>query len=313
MTQLTSDLAAEYERIRGRTQEDPGTAGAQGEENWAAILREWLPSSYHVVTKGRLLAHDGSVSRQVDVIALRPSYPPALRDKKYYLLDGVAAAFECKTTLNSGHLTEAAKRCKEIKRLTTSEPLQGTPWKELRGGVIYGILAHSHGWRRGASSPKSNVTKALQRGLLDIVEHPRERLDVVCVADLGTWHSSVFIALASMFGAHWELHRDRHGLGDVGGVEAVFFDQTPLSELSEPLPAPVGVVLATLYARLAQGDSTLRPIADYVRMANLYGSGEGAGRAWSLDIFSEAVSRRLLSGDSFGGEWPWGEWRPVLF
>ena len=43
MRQIDAEMAAEYNRIRKRTAEDPGTAGDQGEENWAELLREWLP------------------------------------------------------------------------------------------------------------------------------------------------------------------------------------------------------------------------------------------------------------------------------
>jgi len=40
-----------YERITRRSAEDPGTAGDQAEENWAAFFRDWLPPSYPIVTK----------------------------------------------------------------------------------------------------------------------------------------------------------------------------------------------------------------------------------------------------------------------
>src|SRR5258707_793855 len=83
----SQDLRREYERIRRRAWEDPGTAGDEGEENWATLLRQWLPATYHVVTKGRILDVTGSASPQVDVIVLRPEYPPFLRDqhKKLFL------------------------------------------------------------------------------------------------------------------------------------------------------------------------------------------------------------------------------------
>jgi len=33
------EIEEEYNRIRKRAYEDPGTAGDQGEENWAELLR----------------------------------------------------------------------------------------------------------------------------------------------------------------------------------------------------------------------------------------------------------------------------------
>jgi hypothetical protein len=38
-------MAEEYDRIQKRATEDPGTAGDQGEENWATLLRNWLQIS----------------------------------------------------------------------------------------------------------------------------------------------------------------------------------------------------------------------------------------------------------------------------
>src|ERR1700709_1795937 len=89
VSQTTSEMASEYYRIRARASEVPGTAGDEGEENWAQLLREWLPSSHEVRTKGRILAHDGAASRQIDVVVLRPGYPKKLLDKKLYLTSGV--------------------------------------------------------------------------------------------------------------------------------------------------------------------------------------------------------------------------------
>ena len=43
MQQISNEMAAEYDRIQKRATEDPGTAGDQGEENWAELLRGWLP------------------------------------------------------------------------------------------------------------------------------------------------------------------------------------------------------------------------------------------------------------------------------
>jgi hypothetical protein len=105
----TAAIAAEYERIRKRTLEDPGTAGDQGEENWATLLRAWLPPLFRVVTKGRILRIDGAASPQVDVIVVSPAYPNFLLDKKLYLAAGVLAAFECKTTLIASHIRDAVQ------------------------------------------------------------------------------------------------------------------------------------------------------------------------------------------------------------
>jgi uncharacterized protein DUF6602 len=89
MVTVSREMSLEYDRIQKRAAEDPGTAGDQGEENWAELLRRWLPATYYVVTKGRILSHDGVAGPQVDVLILRPSYPKDLLNKKLYLAAGV--------------------------------------------------------------------------------------------------------------------------------------------------------------------------------------------------------------------------------
>lgn len=113
-------MASEYQRIFARAAEHPGTAGDEGDEgdeNWATLVLEWLLPNFHVATKGRLIGPDGSMSPQIDIPALKPFYPPKLREKKIWLADGVAAAFECKTTLRTEHLGPSVDRCREFKSL----------------------------------------------------------------------------------------------------------------------------------------------------------------------------------------------------
>ncbi|WP_198148432.1 DUF6602 domain-containing protein, partial [Elstera litoralis] len=75
MDQITEEMMSEYNRIYAKAAADPGTAGDEGEENWATLFRDWLPPAYQVRTKGRLINPDGSMSPQVDVVILKPSYP----------------------------------------------------------------------------------------------------------------------------------------------------------------------------------------------------------------------------------------------
>ena len=105
MSQMTHEISSEYARLQARAGEDPGTAGSQGEETWAQLLRRWVPSGYHVVTGGRVIDTDGNTSPQVDVLILHPSYPPGLLEIKHYLASAVIAAFECKLTLTRAHIT----------------------------------------------------------------------------------------------------------------------------------------------------------------------------------------------------------------
>ncbi len=145
LADVNETLASDYKRIRRRSSEDPGTAGDQAEEDWAEIFRNWLPATYPVITKGRILFEDGSSSPQVDVLVLKPSYPLALRHEKYIFAGGVVAAFECKLTLRKEHVAKAFRVAAEIKR--KARRLTGTPYDELNSHPIFGLLAHSHAFR----------------------------------------------------------------------------------------------------------------------------------------------------------------------
>ncbi len=125
MESVATDIRTEYERIRQRAREDPGTAGDEGEENWRGVFVDWLPSNLRVVTKGRILGVDGTLSPQVDVVVLNPSYPQKLADKKTYLAGGVLAAFECKLTVRAAHIAEATKTARAIANISRDKHIPG--------------------------------------------------------------------------------------------------------------------------------------------------------------------------------------------
>jgi hypothetical protein len=124
MHDATEEMTREYNRIQKRAKEDSGTAGDQGEENWATLLRGWLPPMYHIVTKGRILSSEGIASPQVDILVLYPTYPKRLleNNQKLYLAAGVAAAFECKITLKKEHIFSATKNAILWEKLAWRDP-----------------------------------------------------------------------------------------------------------------------------------------------------------------------------------------------
>ncbi len=193
MEQLRTELAQEYRRIRQRAIEDPGTACDEGEENWANLLRNWLPSHYHVVTKGRIVSHTGEASPQVDVLVLHPAYPKHLLTKKHYLAGGVLAAFECKLTLRANHLSEAAHNCAQTKGLVRKR--SGTPYRELQSPILYGLLAHSHSWKSTGARAAFDLLDRIDDRQFEGPQHPCEMLDLVCVADTASYNlaKSVYI------------------------------------------------------------------------------------------------------------------------
>ncbi len=209
MRQISNEMSEEYNRIQMRATEDPGTAGDQGEENWAELLREWLPRTYEVVTKGRIINEKGDTSPQIDVIVLKSSYPKKLLYKKLYLGAGVAAAFECKTTLKALHISEAVQNCVKIKGLFPNRA--GTPYKELHSPLVYGLLAHSHSWKGENSTPEQNIEQALHEADGVHVTHPRLQLDLLGVADLAAWTSFTVTFVGPRQVADWSRMVPIHG------------------------------------------------------------------------------------------------------
>lgn len=307
MRQASDEMASEYDRIRRRTLEDPGTAGDQGEENWASLLRGWLPSSYEVVTKGRIIGEDGRTSPQVDVVVLKDVYPKKLVEKKLYLANGVAAAFECKTTLRTEHIREAVRTGVEIKRIFPVRT--GTLYRELHAPILYGLLAHSHDWRSLNSRPKDNVTGKLLGSDKSYVAHPREGLDLLCVADLGTWDLSKMALLP-----YDAVNRMRQlGIAVPSGPQyakgvawTAYMGQAIEADSHQADFTPIGGLIASLSRKLAWEKPSLRQLADYYPKTGIGGSGSGTVRYWApFSIYSEEVYAQLPARLG-GGQW--NEW-----
>ncbi|HEV7701745.1 MAG TPA: DUF6602 domain-containing protein [Pyrinomonadaceae bacterium] len=294
------DLQREYTRIQSRATEDPGTAGDQGEENWATLLRSWLPQNFYVVTKGRILTQDGYVSPQVDVLVLSPSYPRILIDKKLYLSGGVVAAFECKITLTAKHVLRTVQTAAEIKAALPKT--DGTPYRELHTPFVFGLLAHAHSWTSAGSKAVENIEKALWKADSHFTKHPRECIDLITVSDLATWTSmkTTFIGPGT-FGKYSEVGLEKiygpNGSATSGYLcSAVGIDIDDKNQQSKDF-SPVGAMLSTLFTKLAWQFSEMRPLSDYFFAANVGGVGMGRMRNWESDIYSDYVRARVGIGD----------------
>jgi hypothetical protein len=295
-------IEEEYERIRSRAAEDPGTAGDQGEENWAGLLRMWLPSYFHVVTKGRILTESGYMSPQIDVLVLLPSYPAILRDKKHYLAGGVAAAFECKLTLKAEHLEDSVRKAAELRRNLPKRA--GSPYRELHSTITYGLLAHSHSWKGKESTPIANVEDALWKSDGESVQHPRECLDLITVADLATWRA---LKLAYLGPQPVDLNIENVS-GSRGAVATSYICSRIGGEGQGRFFSPLGVLLSHLFSQLAWTFPDMRGFEQYFRNAGLWASGSGRGRLWGLEVYSERVRDRVQDGPH-PMEGPFDEWR----
>lgn len=297
MRQLSNEMAAEYDRIQKRATEDPGTAGDQGEENWAELLRGWLPRTYAVVTKGRIISADGRTSPQVDVLVLKDVYPEKLLDKKLYLAAGVAAAFECKTTLTAAHIAKAVQTCVIIKDLYLVR--EGSPYKELHAPIVYGLLAHSHSWKAPNSTPDANIEQTLLEYDYLHVAHPRQGLDLLCIADLAAW---------TLFKLTFLPPRNNPPRDEEAGT--AYMKHTTARDDQVENSTPIGVLISSLSRKLAWEDSALRDVADYYQDTELSGGGSGKQRSWTPNsIYSKKVYDRMgVRGPLIGKANLWDEW-----
>lgn len=308
MAQLSTSMQAEYERIRRNARSDPGTAGDEGEENWAQLLRSWLPVNYRVVTKGQLLSATGELSPQLDILVLKPTYPPFLEVKKKYLAAAVAAVFECKLTLRPSHLKKVLSNAAAVKRLY-GRPI-GTPRDELVVGPVFGLLAHSHDWstKRGPTEAIEVISEALRSVDAEVVNHPREMLDLLCISNLATWSTEK----QPLFDPQDEYDEETRAALNPRGEPATSYmcHAGSAGFLAAPNPTfkPIGAALATLLVKLAWNDPALREIALYFMTTDLTTSWSGKSRHWTRAIYSPELRRRLtLKRLTRGLEWnDWG-------
>ena len=306
MWQLSRDMAVNYEYLQTRVTEDPGTTGDQAEIHWAEWLREWLPPTYKVVTKGRIINQYGEASGQIDVLVLKSFYPEKLYTNKHYLSVGVAAAFECKTTLKASHIEEATAACVKIQKLYRHR--EGTPYKELHSPIVYGLLAHSHDWKGENATPEANIIRKLSESDILHVSHPRQGLDLLCVADCGTW---VLAKILWYVGPESVLRKEfalRKTLPE--GINCGHLEHTPFRENETRDFTPIGTFYANLMERLAWEDPTLRDIVDYYQATKIAGGGGGRLRGWSLEKFSDVVQKQIRGGRRLSNNTvSWDEWK----
>ena len=290
MHTITREMGDEYTRIQRRSTQDPGTAGDQGEENWATLFKNWLPADYQIVTKGRLLSEYGIASPQVDVIVLYPFYPKHLLNKKLYLTAGVAAAFECKNTLKASHIEKAVQNSISIRELISKKP--GNYRDELYSPIIYGLLAHSHNWKGEHSQPLTVVQKKLLESDRKYVKHPRECLDFVCISDLAVWASYK----TPMSRVHFERDGQRYWdwiPGPCTAFEESHKDMYPEGSDLQTKFTPIGTFLSKLLSKFALTDKRLDKFSYYF-LISVHGISKiEQFRKWPESILSREAQKDL--------------------
>ncbi len=303
MQQVLAELQSEYTRIRERTIEDPGTAGDEGEENWADLFRAWLPATYNIVTKGRIITSLGEASPQIDVLILHPDYPKKLRNKKHYFSSGVIAAFECKNTLRRQGIKQAIENSKLIANMLDREQNKKGYWEkpkltdlvypELHKPIIYGLLAHSHNWSIG--SARETINAAIFNLDTKITQHPREQLDIICVADTAVWS-------AGRCANTMDIEINRFLPICTSTFSCLHSGGWREDSVYHKSFTTIGALLSRLYQKLSHIDKNTLLFANYFKLATKDGrSGGRQQRLWGELLSQDA--RKSINLDEWRCYW----------
>ena len=170
----------ERENLRKVAKMNTSTAGGKAEELWIEFFRDFLPSDYDIVQQGHVVASDGSYSRQIDILILKPGYPKSMLNDRAYPLDSVLAGFECKLSLTLADVRDTVAKCGQIKRLylQEKEPKLG----DTTVSFVYGLVSLGHEVGTVQKELCDNIIETIVHSS-ETLEHPAEMLDLLVIPD----------------------------------------------------------------------------------------------------------------------------------
>ncbi|MGV0739918.1 DUF6602 domain-containing protein [Mycobacterium syngnathidarum] len=286
-------------RARGRTQE----VGHGVESNWDEVLTDWLPPQYEFGKRKYLMLEtdDGpALTKETDLVIYHPHYPKKLRKKHHVLASGVAAAFSVKRTVGRKDIVEAYEAAIALRRGMRIR--EGTQKAHLVPPVFYGLLGQSHDWKAPDSTPDENVKKITNEMETELVAAPREGLDFICIADLGTWTRKTVVAPQRFLDQG--VRADPIGaqlMGAVGEDSRVFsglgrdYEQRNL--------VPLTNFIGALWDKLAINDQTLKPLADGLRITKTMDTSVSFGTGGKMYTLSAVTSPDIAKRYKYSPPW----------
>jgi hypothetical protein len=187
-------------------------------------------------------------------------------------------------------------------------PSEGTPFRELTSTPIFGLLAHSSTWKVSSDLQAAvhKIEDVLNQADRASVKHPREMLDLLCIANLATWVASK----EPLADPNDEIDPIARSKLDPKGMPVTSYmchcGETGSGNISADFK-PIGVFLTELLVKLAWQDTALRDIAAYFIAVEFSTASSGKARVWSRSIYSPHLRRKLTLSrlDQCIG---WGEW-----
>lgn len=279
------EVQEEYDRLYAVAATDPQQAGHGGEATWAKFFREWLPVGYNVGLRKYIVTEDSEELFEMDIVIFNPGYPEKLQQEERILAGGVAAAFSVKLSLTPDGIKDAIDRAAKLRR--AMKPRLGSLKGEVNGAFLVGLLAHSHKWKGPQSNPRRNLIENLERYDSELAMHPRETIDLICVADL---------AFASTLRSPYiepvlaKQMYEQYGVDASKGVVTQGMVMTDENGSLNPLAS----LITSLITKLARTDYRLRPFANNLRLSGLEKSGSGNMRIFPAgEVYSEMLLEML--------------------
>lgn len=161
-----SSLLAAYQELPRTTSNHGDILGKAREFFVSEILRRFLPQALHVGS-GQILASDGALSRQIDILIYRHDMPllSSLASTNLYFVEGVVAALEVKSSLDSPRLRDALDNCWSVKVLDGDLPGKFAAQGDF-GRRNYGPSVYVFGYR-GYRTRLSNLKECLFGWMLE--------------------------------------------------------------------------------------------------------------------------------------------------
>jgi hypothetical protein len=280
---IQEEIKADYADAQATHKEDIQRSGHEGESTWADLLSKWLPASYGIGLRKYIIGGDeGTKPFETDIVIFEPSYPQHLRYRTKIHAGGVAAAFSVKLTARKSHVKETAKWSADLASL--SHVQQTTVEGQLLSGFPVGFLAHSHDM---GGEPIDALTQAFDAESAS-ASHPRDLVDIVCIADAGTLRCS----RASYIDA-----------STVIPTETPYTMTTYMTVNEDNQFGAVAHFIVSLYSLLGRNDKSLRKLGDELAQVTGTNSGQGNITRWDpklvyADHFLERRSDMLFDHGS---------------
>jgi hypothetical protein len=143
------------------------------------------------------------------------------------------------------------------------------------------------------------------------VKHPRECMDFLCVADLGTWN--VVKLLYPISEDVKQKNNDKEFESLTSYTCRAISQKIIGNKKQKPFFSPIGALLSGLYSKLAWTFPDMRNLDEYFRNVGIKGGGGGQIRKWDTSIYTEDVKHHLYNRKiSNSRDNPYDEWTYIF-